>query len=123
MGHMYLVGFPLLDDDNMMCLVAVDGSRKRPRQIFNTILEWKFRAENYPTEVAALSKKVVQATLEIYKNTSNELRPTPMKALQQTLLVSEPGALHLQPARLLKGHLRSLSYQFVSELKGQLRGL
>ncbi|CAL1138119.1 unnamed protein product [Cladocopium goreaui] len=66
LGHMYLVGFPLLDDDNMM-------------QIFNTILEWKFRAENYPTEVAALSKKMVQATLEIYKNTSSELRPTPMK--------------------------------------------
>jgi len=27
------------------------------------------QAENYPTEVAALSKKMVQATLEIYKNT------------------------------------------------------
>ncbi|CAK9112546.1 Dynein axonemal heavy chain 1 (Axonemal beta dynein heavy chain 1) (Ciliary dynein heavy chain 1) (Heat shock regulated protein 1) (HSRF-1) (hDHC7) [Durusdinium trenchii] len=66
LGHMYLVGFPLLDDDNMM-------------QIFNTVLEWKFRAENYPAEVASLSKKMVQATLEIYKNTSNELRPTPMK--------------------------------------------
>eukprot|EP00434_Breviolum_minutum_P010844 symbB.v1.2.009560.t1/scaffold598.1/size183230/2 len=66
LGHMYLVGFPLLDDDNMM-------------QIFNTILEWKFRTDNYPPDVAALSKKMVQATLEIYKNTSNELRPTPMK--------------------------------------------
>ncbi|CAE7798107.1 DNAH7, partial [Symbiodinium necroappetens] len=65
-GHMYLVGFPLLDDDNMM-------------QIFNTILEWKFRTDNYPADVAGLSKKMVQATLEIYKNTSNELRPTPMK--------------------------------------------
>jgi hypothetical protein len=27
------------------------------------------QVENYPTEVAALSKKMVQATLEIYKNT------------------------------------------------------
>ena len=63
--------------------------------------------DNYPADVAGLSKKMVQATLEIYKNTpgpqpkavrpmflyscergstrshdarSNELRPTPMKA-------------------------------------------
>eukprot|EP00931_Biecheleriopsis_adriatica_P059470 TRINITY_DN3558_c0_g1_i1.p1 TRINITY_DN3558_c0_g1~~TRINITY_DN3558_c0_g1_i1.p1 ORF type:complete len:4293 (+),score=1112.20 TRINITY_DN3558_c0_g1_i1:173-13051(+) len=66
LGHMYLAGFPLLDDDNMA-------------QIFNAILEWKFRADNYPSDVASLSKKIVSATLEIYKNTSNELRPTPMK--------------------------------------------
>ncbi|CAJ1429265.1 unnamed protein product [Effrenium voratum] len=66
LSHMYLVGFPLLDDDNMM-------------QIFNTILEWKFRTDNYPADVAGLSRKIVQATLEIYKNTSDQLRPTPMK--------------------------------------------
>ena len=34
-----------------------------------TSLGFTGQAENYPTEVAALSKKMVQATLEIYKNT------------------------------------------------------
>eukprot|EP00930_Biecheleria_cincta_P034372 TRINITY_DN23765_c0_g1_i1.p1 TRINITY_DN23765_c0_g1~~TRINITY_DN23765_c0_g1_i1.p1 ORF type:complete len:4302 (-),score=866.21 TRINITY_DN23765_c0_g1_i1:110-13015(-) len=65
-GHLYMVGFPLLDDENLV-------------QVFSTILDWKFKADNYPSDVAGLSKKIVQATLEIYKSTSNELRPTPMK--------------------------------------------
>ncbi|CAJ1434663.1 unnamed protein product, partial [Effrenium voratum] len=66
LGHMYLVGFPLLDDDNM-------------KMIFSTILDWKMQADGYPGEVTALSKKIVSGTLEIYKAAVASLLPTPLK--------------------------------------------
>ncbi|CAK9071077.1 unnamed protein product [Durusdinium trenchii] len=66
-GHLYLVGFPLLDDDNM-------------KMIFSTILDWKLQADGYPGEVTGLSKKIVAGTLEIYKSAVASLLPTPLKA-------------------------------------------
>lgn len=66
LGLNLLVGFPLLDAENMC-------------QIFNTILDFKFMEDSYPAEIAGMSKKLVQATLDIYKNTSAELLPTPLK--------------------------------------------
>lgn len=66
LGLFYLAGFTLLEDENMC-------------SIFNAILDWKFRVDQYPSEVAGLSKKLVQATMDVYKNTANELLPTPMK--------------------------------------------
>jgi len=66
LGRFYLVGFPLLDSDNMS-------------QIFTTILDWKFQADGYASEVAGLSKKIVQATLQVYQSTTEQLLPTPMK--------------------------------------------
>eukprot|EP00975_Prorocentrum_lima_P021241 4471020-Prorocentrum_lima.AAC.1 len=54
LGHLVLIGFPLLDDDNMS-------------KIFTTILDWKFQADGFPGEVQGMSKKLVQGTLEMYK--------------------------------------------------------
>eukprot|EP00746_Dinoflagellata_sp_MGD_P128313 gnl/MRDRNA2_/MRDRNA2_62704_c0_seq1.p1 gnl/MRDRNA2_/MRDRNA2_62704_c0~~gnl/MRDRNA2_/MRDRNA2_62704_c0_seq1.p1 ORF type:complete len:2643 (+),score=576.00 gnl/MRDRNA2_/MRDRNA2_62704_c0_seq1:1172-7930(+) len=65
-GHFYLVGFPLLDDDNMS-------------RIFQTVLDWKFQDANYPGDIQALSKKIVAGTLEMYKAAAEELLPTPLK--------------------------------------------
>jgi len=63
---MSLVGFPLLDDDNMV-------------KIFQTILEWKFQADGYPEDVQSLTKKIVVGTLEMYKAAVAALLPTPLK--------------------------------------------
>jgi len=65
-GCMFLVGFPLLDDDNMV-------------KIFQTILEWKFQADGYPEDVQSLTKKIVVGTLEMYKAAVAALLPTPRK--------------------------------------------
>lgn len=66
LGLFYLVGFTLLEEDNMVT-------------IFNTVLDHKFRADNYPGDVAQMSKKLVQATLDVYKGAAKELLPTPLK--------------------------------------------
>jgi len=66
LGHLYLVGFPLLDDENMT-------------KIFSTILEWKYQADNYPDEVSSLAKKIVLGTLDMYKSAVETLLPTPLK--------------------------------------------
>jgi dynein heavy chain len=65
-GHMYLVGFPLLDDDNMA-------------SIFQTILDWKLQKDGYPGDICSMSKKLVQGTMEMYKSAAAELLPTPLK--------------------------------------------
>ena len=44
-----VVGFTLLDDDNMT-------------KIFQTIVDWKFGVDGYPTAVAQMNKKIVLAT-------------------------------------------------------------
>eukprot|EP00971_Amphidinium_carterae_P346717 6488349-Amphidinium_carterae.1 len=44
-GHLFMVGFPELDDDNMS-------------RIFSTILEWKMQQDNYPEDVQGLTKKI-----------------------------------------------------------------
>jgi len=66
LGQLYLVGFPLLDEENMSA-------------IFNTILDCKMRADGFGSDITGLSQKLVKATLDIYKSTSTELLPTPMK--------------------------------------------
>jgi len=66
LGMQYLVGFPLLDDDNM-------------KMIFSTILDFKFQSDNYSDEVVSISKKIVNGTLEMYKLAVAELLPTPLK--------------------------------------------
>lgn len=66
LGHLYLVGFPLLDDENMA-------------NIFNTVLEWKFASDSYPDDVASMCKKIVAGTMTMYKSALAELLPTPLK--------------------------------------------
>jgi dynein heavy chain len=66
LGHMWLVAFPLLDDDNMV-------------KIYSTILDWKLETDSYPSDVAGLSKKFVAATLDIYKSSLEHMLPTPLK--------------------------------------------
>merc|ERR1719174_2914521 len=66
LGHQWVVGFPLLDDDNMV-------------KIYSTILEWKFSHDSYPDDVASLTKKLVNGTLDMYKSAVESLLPTPLK--------------------------------------------
>mmetsp|Transcript_82994 Transcript_82994/g.169155 ORF Transcript_82994/g.169155 Transcript_82994/m.169155 type:complete len:96 (-) Transcript_82994:93-380(-) len=89
-GHLYLVGFPLLDDDNM-------------KMIFSTILDWKLQADNYPGEVSGLSKKKVAGTLEIY----GDLQSGGGSASTDT----PEGSLYLQPARLCEDYLRCAAHE------------
>ncbi len=66
LGLMHLVGFTLLDDDNMC-------------RIFETILDFNFNSKSYPTEICQMSRKLVMGTLDIYKWAAEELLPTPAK--------------------------------------------
>jgi len=66
LGHLYLVGFPNLDDENMT-------------KIFQTILEWKFTNDGFPEDISSMSKKIVTGTLEMYKAALENLLPTPLK--------------------------------------------
>ena len=65
--HFHLVGFPLVEEENLT-------------RIFVTILDWKFSADSFPADVAGLSKKLVGATLDVYKVACAELLPTPLKS-------------------------------------------
>jgi dynein heavy chain len=64
--HFLLIGFPLLEDDNMT-------------KIFQTIVDWKFQKDGYGSDVMQQSKKVVLGTLEMYKGALTNLLPTPLK--------------------------------------------
>jgi dynein heavy chain len=61
---LHIIGFTNLDDDNMS-------------RIFNSILE--ARLQVYDGDVAGMGKKLVTATLQVYKDAVAELRPTPLK--------------------------------------------
>ena len=50
------------------------------KTIFSSILKWYFRTGNFPSDVGNLETKVVAATLQIYKQIGEELKPTPLKS-------------------------------------------
>ena len=62
----FLLGFALLDDDNMC-------------RIFQTILDWRFQVDSYPSDIQGMARKLVTATLEVYKQTLANMLPTPLK--------------------------------------------
>ena len=62
---LYGVGFSLLGSDNMV-------------QIFDEILEWKFCVDAFSREISGMSKKLVTATLEVYKAAVTEQLPRPL---------------------------------------------
>jgi dynein heavy chain len=65
-GHTFLLGFALLDDDNMC-------------RIFQTILDWRFLVDAYPSDIQGMARKLVTGTLEVYKQVLANMLPTPLK--------------------------------------------
>ena len=65
--HLNVVGFALFEDKTM-------------KGIFGSILRWFFRVGDFAPECAALEAKLVDATLQIYKQIQEELKPTPAKS-------------------------------------------
>ena len=65
--HFNVVGFALFEDKTM-------------KGIFGAILRWFFRVGDFSAEVAALEGKIVDATLVVYKQIQDELKPTPAKS-------------------------------------------
>ncbi|CEM36965.1 unnamed protein product, partial [Vitrella brassicaformis CCMP3155] len=65
--HFHLLGFIEVEDENLI-------------KIFTAILDWKFTTDSYPPDVAGISKKIVAATMDVYKLACTELLPTPVKS-------------------------------------------
>ena len=84
---LYGVGFSLLGSDNMV-------------QIFDEILEWKFCVDALPREISGMSKKLVTATLEVYKAAVTEQLPKPLTVRYafdlRNLAKVRPDALQLE---------------------------
>lgn len=65
--HMNVVGFAECEDKTL-------------KGIFGAILRWFFRTGDFAQECAVLEGKIVDATLQIYKQIQEELKPTPAKS-------------------------------------------
>lgn len=63
---------------NVVALATFDENSMKT--IFSSLLKWYFRVGNFPSDVAGLEGKVVAATLQIYKNIQEDLKPTPLKS-------------------------------------------
>ena len=63
---------------NMLSIVEFDA--KALEHIFGTILGWFYRVNNFPEEVCALKKKIIDATLQVYTSSIAKLLPTPAKS-------------------------------------------
>jgi len=61
------VAFAIFDDNVM-------------KSIFQSILKWYFRSENFNGEVSNMQEKLVAATLNVYKKIQEDLKPTPLKS-------------------------------------------
>ncbi|TPX70976.1 hypothetical protein CcCBS67573_g06369 [Chytriomyces confervae] len=49
-------------------------------KIFKTVLDWHFTTKNFPSEIQALSRSLIDATREIYRSSMDNLLPTPRKS-------------------------------------------
>ena len=65
--HFNTVAFAIFEDSAM-------------KSIFQNILKWFFRVGDFSTEIQGMENKIVDATLNIYKQIQLELKPTPLKS-------------------------------------------
>jgi len=65
--HLNVVAFAFFDDNTM-------------KSIYGSILKWFFREGEFPSEIASLESKLVEATLAIYKQIQVDMKPTPAKS-------------------------------------------
>lgn len=63
---------------NVVAVATFDENSMKT--IFSSLLKWYFRTGNFSQEVANLEPKIVAATLQIYKQIQEDLRPTPLKS-------------------------------------------
>ena len=64
--HFNIVAFASFDDTAM-------------NTIFRSILKFHFRSGKFNNEVAGMEQKIVSATLKVYDQIQQDLRPTPLK--------------------------------------------
>lgn len=64
---MNVVAFAFFDDNTM-------------KSIFGNILKWFFRTGEFSSDIAMLDSKLVEATLNIYKQIQLDMKPTPAKS-------------------------------------------
>ncbi|GBG33042.1 Dynein heavy chain 7, axonemal [Hondaea fermentalgiana] len=63
---------------SILCVSSFDGDTMK--LIFNTILSWHMGAQDMPADVAGLSTRLVDATLQVYTQAIENLLPTPLKS-------------------------------------------
>jgi dynein heavy chain, axonemal len=63
---------------NVIAVASFDDNAMKT--IFSSILKWYFRTGAFATDVANMETKVVAATLQIYKQIGEILKPTPLKS-------------------------------------------
>ncbi|KAI9090456.1 dynein heavy chain and region D6 of dynein motor-domain-containing protein [Phlyctochytrium arcticum] len=63
---------------NTITMTTFDDSSLQ--RIFETILDWHFSTNNFPKEVADMTKSIVDATRQIYRGAMANLLPTPKKS-------------------------------------------
>ena len=63
---------------NVLAVANFDDNSMKT--IFSSILKWYFRTGQFAQEVANLEPKIVTATLQIYKQIGESLKPTPLKS-------------------------------------------
>ena len=65
--HMNVVAFAFFDDNTM-------------KSIYGSILKWFFRTGEFSSDIASLESNLVEATLSIYKQIQQDMKPTPAKS-------------------------------------------
>jgi dynein heavy chain, axonemal len=65
--HFNVIAVATFDDNSM-------------KTIFSSILKWYFRTGSFASDVVSLEPKLVAATLQIYKQIQEDLKPTPLKS-------------------------------------------
>jgi len=65
--HFNIVAFAFFEEQTM-------------KGIFSAILKWYFRTGNFAQDVGMVEGKIVMATLQIYKQIQEDLKPTPLKS-------------------------------------------
>lgn len=65
--HLNVVAFAFFDDNTM-------------KSIYGSILKWFFRTGDFSSDISMLDKKLVEATLSIYKQIQEGMKPTPAKS-------------------------------------------
>ena len=63
---------------NVIAVASFDDNAMKT--IFSSILKWYFRTGAFATDVANMETKVVAATLQIYKQIGEDMKPTPLKS-------------------------------------------
>ena len=65
--HMNVVAFAFFDDNTM-------------KSIYGSILKWFFRTGEFSSDISSLESNLVEATLSIYKQIQQDMKPTPAKS-------------------------------------------